>query len=222
MPFPIPGYRNSAVTWLAKNTRVYFLKISLSFCAVSLTISRPSLHWSTKQGSTSTDSFSMFYFEFNGFNLRNFQKSFHDGLSLKRSWGYPSQTVKFLKPFFSILGVHNLILDIWPAPQVAEHWLQAAKSPQPGSDGASGSGGTPSGGILVLDEFEKVIWKHFGLGVVTKWRMSPSTCSQVTFSWYQPGISSEEEQATTIPQMINPSTVAPNTEKMIKGNQRSN
>ena len=78
---------------------------------------------------------------------------------IKRSWGYPSHTVKFLKPFSSIFGVHNLILDIWPAPQVAEHWLQAAKSPQPGSDGASGSGGTPSGGTLVLDS--KVTWKHF-------------------------------------------------------------
>ena len=46
-----------------------FLKTSLRFCAVSLTISRPSLHCSTKHGSTSTDSLSPFYLKFNLHNL---------------------------------------------------------------------------------------------------------------------------------------------------------
>ena len=101
------------------------------------------------------------------FSLRNQWST--TSLKIKPSWGYPSQTVKFLNPFSSTFGVHSLILDIWPAPQVAEHWLQAAKSPQPGSEGASGNGGTPS------------------------------------------GVSSLEEQATTIPQMIRPRIVAPRT-----------
>ena len=137
------------------------MKTGLRFCAVSLTISRPSLHCSTKQGSTSTDCFWMFYLKPTRFPSKRtiHWKSRGGGfpLKIKHSWGYPSHTVKFLNPFSSIFGVHILILDIWPAPQVAEHWLQAAKSPQPGSDGASGSGGTPSDGILVLHEFEKFL-----------------------------------------------------------------